>query len=262
MSWRMKNILGLVLVAVVLVIAGWLPTRFLGETNAGTAAVRPPTTAEPEATEAPAPLDRELTREEKAELFQLYKRDLDMNVSLGGGYGYRLSDETGRPEETFKMIDNKIAMLSEGFVFDDSVSDAGDYSTGTEFFTLTSEQGGSITVCRYFLSWQGDWKNWFTVFIDVDTGEIYHFYVSSGMDRYDPNRELYYGLLPSGFTAEQIGELWGNFCGISFIDATWDGNPDSAMLCKYSYDHDIITYNIWIKSIDALLFDYKVTMVS
>lgn len=52
-------------------------------------------------------------------------------------------------------------------------------SSGTNLYSLTDELGRSINVMEYYREWKGDWKNWFIIQMDLDTGEIYHAYISS-----------------------------------------------------------------------------------
>lgn len=85
-------------------------------------------------------------------------------------------------------------------------------ATGTNLYSLTDEYGRSINVMEYYRDWTGDWKNWFIMQMDLDTGEIYHVYMSGMCQR---NFEDYMNVVVSGYE-EVIWQAWAAFIGMDF----------------------------------------------
>ena len=64
-----------------------------------------------------------------------------------------------------------------------------DGPAGMNFYTVSGEEGG-IRVLEYYHEWTGDWHNWFTMHIDLDTGLVYYLYYSANVQQ---NGGLYIG---------------------------------------------------------------------
>lgn len=45
-------------------------------------------------------------------------------------------------------------------------------------YTVLSDGEATLRVCRMWIELRGDWQNWLDVLFDVDTGELYHLYLS------------------------------------------------------------------------------------
>ncbi len=113
--------------------------------------------------------------------------------------------DAGKQQACREVMDTVIS----GLVADTSYAETL-VSTGTNLFSLTDEYGHSINVMEYYREWAGDWKNWFIIQMDLDTGEIYHVYTSSSCER---NHENYYGAIVNAYR-NAIWQAWGAYIGM------------------------------------------------
>ena len=66
-------------------------------------------------------------------------------------------------------------------------------NAGERFYILRGEDGRGLRMREYYEQSTGDWSNWFRVFADMDTGEIYFLYQSCKCLRHTslyPPREI------------------------------------------------------------------------
>src|SRR5699024_1220266 len=133
-----------------------------------------------------------------------------------------------------------------------------DGASGVNFYTL-SDNGESLRIMEYYHEWTGDWHNWFTIHIDIDTMDIYYIYYSANVQS---NGEGYSGLAPEHLQ-EAVSVLLPEL-GFS-TSASMDEGDDgvwSLQLGRPSGEelgYDVIC-NIYEDAAPILLIDLRITL--
>lgn len=143
------------------------------------------------------------------------------------------------------------------------VMDGGNLRTegpsGTNFYTL-SDGNKSIRIMEYYREWTGDWHNWFTVHIDLDTREIYYLYYSANVQQ---NGEEYAGRAQEHLeTAGQniilaLGLGLDASIGQSGDNSAWELQLAGTSGETYYYD---VICNIYEDAAPSLLIDLRLTL--
>ena len=124
--------------------------------------------------------ERALTLGRRAEIYARFAADEGLNME-------RLDEAEVGNDEYISCINTANAII------DTLVMDEGETRLenpfGTNFYTLT-DGGDSIRIMEYYYEWTGDWHNWFTMHIDLDTGLVYYLYYSANVQQ---NGGLYIG---------------------------------------------------------------------
>ena len=157
--------------------------------------------------------ERALTLGRRAEIYARFAADEGLNME-------RLDEAEVGNDEYISCINTANAII------DTLVMDEGETRLenpfGTNFYTLT-EGGDSIRIMEYYYEWTGDWHNWFTMHIDLDTREIYYLYYSASVQR---NGESYLGRAGEHVSAagEELAQELGFTDGtLEFVeDSLWD----------------------------------------
>ena len=124
--------------------------------------------------------ERALTLGRRAEIYALFAADEGLNME-------RL-DEAGVGNDEYISCINTANAIIDTLVMDEGETRL-ENPFGTNFYTLT-EGGDSIRIMEYYYEWTGDWHNWFTMHIDLDTGLVYYLYYSANVQQ---NGGLYIG---------------------------------------------------------------------
>ena len=77
---------------------------------------------------------------------------------------------------TGAYCEQHMAALTARCIDDRSLADP--TPTGSEYTTVTGEDGTELRLCRMWLQARGDWQNWLDVCFDADNGRIYYLYLS------------------------------------------------------------------------------------
>ena len=123
--------------------------------------------------------ERALTLARRAEIYSLFAAD-DLSFT-------RLDEDEVDNGEYVECI--RTANLAMGALVMDSGETRDENPFGTNFYTL-SDGGDTIRIMEYYYEWTGDWHNWFTMHIDLDTGLVYYLYYSANVQQ---NGGLYIG---------------------------------------------------------------------
>lgn len=117
--------------------------------------------------------------------------------------------------------------------------------SGSEYTLLRDRAGTPLRLCRMWLEARGDWQNWLDVCFDMDSGEVYYFYLSRECLA---NRAKY----PSGGTlsASYIAATLEEDNGWTLRWLT-DGSEGSTAL--FSTDSGSACYQIDCRAYDALI---------
>ena len=151
---------------------------------------------------------------------------------------------------TIETITNQLIM-DEGELRSDGAS-------GVNFYTL-SDNGESLRIMEYYHEWTGDWHNWFTIHIDIDTMDIYYIYYSANVQS---NGESYSGLAQEHL--QEAGSVLLPELGFS-TPASMDEGDDgvwSLQLGRPSGEelgYDVIC-NIYEDAAPSLLIDLRITL--
>lgn len=77
-------------------------------------------------------------------------------------------------------------------------------STGERFFLLGTADGRGLRMREYYEQSAGDWSNWFRVYVDIDTQEVFFLYQSSKC----LENEEKYSEKDVAVSAKEMAELW------------------------------------------------------
>lgn len=108
---------------------------------------------------------------EKAELYYRFTQDDDMYLTQ--------LDESEVDNDSLIEC-TRIANTIENTLVMDEGGIRTDGPSGMAFYTLSGSEG-TIRMMEYYHEWYGDWHNWFTLRIDLDTREIYYMYYSANV---------------------------------------------------------------------------------
>ena len=128
---------------------------------------------------------------------------------------------------------------------------------GSEYFAVRSNSG-QVNVCRKWVEWQGDWRNWLDVCFDADSGELYYFYLSSECLS---DFSAYRGLLPAQFGPAYVAEVLGDELGyeLLYLDVP-EGDPNS-IIASYACGGSALRLNISCMYHESMLLDVKISCV-
>ena len=161
----------------------------------------------------PEPDGEALTPAERAELYHLHTEDEE--------HPFERLDESSVESADVAECMRVVNAAVDGLVMDEGETRV-DGPAGMNFYTVSGEAGG-IRVLEYYHEWTGDWHNWFTMHIDLDTREIYYLYYSASVQR---NGESYLGRAGEHVSAagEELAQELGFTDGtLEFVeDSLWD----------------------------------------
>lgn len=133
--------------------------------------------------------------------------------------------------------------------------------SGTNFYTL-SDGDKSIRIMEYYREWTGDWHNWFTVHIDLDTREIYYLYYSANVQQ---NGDDYAGRAQEHLaTAGQDIIRALGFDEEASLGQAGENNAWELELADLSgevYNYSVIC-NIYEDAAPSLLIDLRLTLTA
>lgn len=162
-----------------LLLCAMLPLAFSGEEQPpdgpGNTDMSQPTPAVP--TYTPIELD------ERAGLFDAY-----FNGDAGSIIKTELKAGDIEPAQTAAKCQDALEHLIAALSIDKAEENYVNASGINYYALVDNRSGASIRVAEGFRDWNGDWKNWLRICIDMDTMDIYYVYLSSNclcnFDRY------------------------------------------------------------------------------
>lgn len=205
---------------------------------------------EPPVSTAPAPL----TADGKASLYSL--------GASGGTERLSIEDEdvSDRAAANRETIDSAMKALRL-----DASETENIVSVGTNYYAYADEQSRTINVMEFYREWTGDWKNWFIIQLDLDTGMMYHAYLS-GICRRNVAGYLSdygWGSADSDETAEKISQMMCSVLGLEEISVTPSDSSHYVLLCRdgggeLTYDLHLSVYH---DAAPSLLVDIELTLM-
>ena len=165
---------------------------------------------------------------ERAELFALYWAE-DARCTV------EIVDAESIDEE--ELADGLEAILS---LQDQTCFDRGVRMTenkGERFYVLRREDGRGLRMREFYEQSTGDWSNWFRVFADMDTGEIYFLYQSCKCLNHTslyPSREIITG-------ASGVAQKWAeciDYDHCAVLDVT-----DNTVRAAYVRNNEALYYD-------------------
>ncbi len=151
-----------------------------------------------------------------------------------------------------KYCDNIFDELYERCILDQKNGKS--VTEGQEFIVL-SDKENSMRMCHMWVQDQGDWTNWFDIYMDVDTGFVYYLYVSSICLN---NAELYY--YDSDISAKTVADEIAAETGFGLEILNWSGKAeDTATAYTYSRGESLI-WNINCSYYPASMLDLKISV--
>lgn len=193
--------------------------------------------------------ERALTLGRRAEIYARFAADEGLNME-------RLDEAEVGNDEYISCINTANAII------DTLVMDEGETRLenpfGTNFYTLT-EGGDSIRIMEYYYEWTGDWHNWFTMHIDLDTGLIYYLYYSAAVQS---NGGLYMGRAEEHLA--DAGEALMQELGFTGGSLDYDSDSRWELTLKRggeSYAYGAIC-GIYEDAAPSMIIDLRVTLAS
>lgn len=171
-----KPLLGAVITALVVLLAATIPALFVRD-DAALSEAQPLTTAE------------------RAELFALYREE-DARCAVEELQREAFSEEelAGSGDVIRKLRSS--LRIDRGEIVPES--------TGERFFLLGTADGRGLRMREYYEQSAGDWSNWFRVYVDIDTQEVFFLYQSSKCLK----NEEKYPEEDAAVGAKEMAELW------------------------------------------------------
>ncbi len=140
------------------------------------------------------------------------------------------------------------------YIIDDSSRKT--INEGAEFITVSFE-GKSIDLCRMWLQDQGDWTNWVDVYMDANTGFIYHLYVSS-ICVY--NNDKYTNALEVHPDCKTIASRIADEYGYNLEIVNWSGKSEDSAKIFTRLGGDALVWNVSCSYHPASLIDIKISV--
>ena len=183
-----------------------------------------------------------MTVGERAAVFSAYWDEPD-------GSRVSMKNEGKLEPEVQKACEERMSVIMDSCRIDQQTGAA--KKEGSEYFTLVSK-AGDVNICRKWVEWQGDWRNWMDVCFDADSGELYYLYVSAECLS---NYKSYTGALPAEFGAAYIAECLGKEMGyeLLYLDVPED-NPNS-MIASYHCGSSALRLRINCNYHESVLLD-------
>ena len=117
---------------------------------------------------------------------------------------------------------------------------------GGGYYRFTNARGDSARVWHVYGRFARSWETWINTYIDIDTGEVYFFYISSAF--VDGER----GSAESKFLSmntREVAELWVMLNGLELENLeTSEGSSAATLACAAG--DGIINYNIHLVGLD------------
>ncbi len=192
--------------------------------------------------------ERALTLARRAEIYSLFAAD-DLSFT-------RLDEDEVDNGEYVECI--RTANLAMGALVMDSGETRDENPFGTNFYTL-SDGGDTIRIMEYYYEWTGDWHNWFTMHIDLDTGLIYYLYYSAAVQS---NGGLYMGRAEEHLA--EAGEALTQELGFTGGSLDYDSDSRWELTLKRggeSYAYGAIC-GIYEDAAPSMIIDLRVTLAS
>ena len=163
---------------------------------------------------------------------------------------YELIEQPGRRslESCQQRIDEILAQCA----FDRSAADA--ESSGREYFLLSSGEN-QIRVCRMWQQNQGDWRNWVDFCFDMDTGDIYYFYLSSECMK---NQSDYADAFPDELGTQFVIDYLAAGTDSRLLNMSWSGQQGDNAVAIYSVNGSAVIYEISCIYYKSTLIDIKI----
>ncbi|MCM1148958.1 MAG: hypothetical protein NC319_02570 [Butyricicoccus sp.] len=129
-------------------------------------------------------------------------------------------------------------------------------SEGSEYVSVSRGEE-EIRLCRMWLEVQGDWRSWLDVCFDMDTGDVYYFYLSADCLT---NPGKYLTLIPDGMDADRIAAHLSQERGYELLHLSRDG-ADEAVTAIYNAEGSAVCMSISCVCYTPALIDVKICCV-
>ena len=212
---RFRIILGICCTVLILILAATLPALFVSD--------------------APREVTEEtLGMQERARLFSLYwAEDESCRVEAFSREDFS--------EEELQPSGEVIQQLRTGLTVD--CGNPLPESAGEHYYVLTLPEGGTLRMREYYEQSAGDWSNWFRIYVDIDTSDVYFLYVSCKCLR---NADMYDLDGMADMDVYELAVSWQDYLDADLCIPTYgDGNAlksvyvrdDEAMCYRASYTY-------------------------
>lgn len=244
-------IAGAVLMAAVLVVSAILPARFYREPQTS-----PPDSGQnsgingflkPSATSQDSIVFGSLTREERIELYN-------------SGNTIEVYDPSGLSAQQYSDCYDKVEYVYDTLLVDRGEAVLNEFAekgvVAEHYYYISDGNGRGIRFIEAYSSWYADWKNWFDIFIDLDTGDIYQLYYSIGCMQ---NRDRYLDIDMSDIVSLTEGVLNAEALEDEIVDYT----DEQVSIHQITLDvsGESLTYSGTLKFHQAALIDFKLRLV-
>ena len=128
---------------------------------------------------------------------------------------------------------------------------------GNTFYSFTNENGELMRVWHIYTRLILEWETWVNLYIDVDTGEIYFFYISSICLGNDWRNTDY--AFPFGLGNGEIVDIWGNINGLTPRVAAADAPGERYVF--YSGAEELAYSLLWTGHGSIKDYDLMITML-
>lgn len=130
-------------------------------------------------------------------------------------------------------------------------------SEGSEYISVGMGDD-EIRLCRAWMELQSDWRTWLDVCFDMDSGDVYYFYLSAECVS---NREKYSGLIPDDMDAESIAELLAQQRDYELMHLNWEGGDSNSATAIYTAEGSAVCMSISSTYYKTALIDVRICCV-
>lgn len=127
---------------------------------------------------------------------------------------------------------------------------------GSGYFSV-SRGGEEIRLCRMWLEVQDGWRSWLDVCFDMDSGDVYYFYLSADCLT-DPGK--YLTLIPNGMDADSIAAHLSRERGYELLHLSRD-EADEVVTAIYNAEGSAVCVSISCVCYKSAFIDVKICCV-
>lgn len=227
MNDRMKLIIYGGVTAAVFVVCALVPLLFRGGEAAG-------------------PQSTGLSAGDRAGIFAAYWNDV--------GEDWQVS-RIGEPKkEELERCSARMDEISLRCLVDKSSGEV--KSEGSEYVSVGRGED-EIRLCRMWLEVQDGWRSWLDVCFDMDTGDVYYFYLSADCLT---NPEKYLTLIPDGMDADRIAAHLSQERGYELLHLSRD-SADEVLTAIYNAEGSAVCMSISCVCYKSAFIDVKICCV-
>ena len=235
MNKSIKTLISIILTAIVIILAAWLPKAIFGGAQDDPDAPRATDKESPVGIMRAEYLSRALMTSERF----LYEDYAELDSEQRAVAMQTLFDFMAKLEVP-AFLNTEMEQIKD--------------SATVESLSINTKGGAELPVIRIFLDWQHNWKNWLDVYIDAESGKILYLYASgSCLNNVITDKT---SIVPS---LELIAAVFEKHTGYTKVSSEYTDNPnENAINVHYSDGTADEEYKINCIYYPGTMYDLKI----